>query len=158
MEPELSPHDVLRFWSHVEKTDACWNFRMLQNKGYGILRVGGKGLLAHRISFFLEHGRWAVQFVCHHCDNRACIRPDHLFEGSPADNAADAKAKDRFNRWHGRRRGSANPHAKLTEADVLEIRRLRPTSTLRSLAKRFGVSIPTICSVFKPGVWSHVGN
>jgi hypothetical protein len=82
--------------------------------------------------------------VCHHCDNRKCINPEHLFLGTNADNIRDRDKKGRG--WIPR--GEENPHTKLTAKQVLEIReRYRKRSSVnngRTLAKEFNVSSSTI--------------
>jgi hypothetical protein len=59
--------------------------------------------------------------VCHTCDNRKCVRPDHLFLGTNDDNMADMMAKGRGR--SGPVKGAENGNAKLTEADVREVLR-----------------------------------
>jgi len=64
--------------------------------GYGIIRVNGKDVRVHRISFHLSvRPIERHEVICHRCDNRRCIRTDHLFVGSRADNNRDMALKGR---------------------------------------------------------------
>jgi Autographiviridae endonuclease len=72
--------------------------------GYGMLQHEGRLWYAHRLAYSLAIGPIPEGcLICHHCDQRLCINPSHLFAGSPADNTQDAIAKGRIQRGaHGR--------------------------------------------------------
>ena len=110
-----------RFWEKVDKTETCWNWTSaLNRKGYGHIWNGTKAIAAHRASWEMHNGPIPDgMFVCHHCDNPRCVRPDHLFVGTATDNLRDMHSKGRGNQSRPRAR---NPRAKLTEAQVAEIR------------------------------------
>ena len=101
-ELSLSVCQIDSFWSRVEKTCACWLWRgRIQHNGYGTFGVktpaGFRPILVHRISYFLLHGRLTQDLcVCHSCDVKLCVRPDHLFEGTYRDNMRDASQKGRM--------------------------------------------------------------
>lgn len=144
-----------RFWPKVTRSAGCWLWRgMIGTNGYGRLRNGRDEpvLYAHRVSYELNIGPIPNGMnVCHRCDNPPCVRPDHLFLGSDADNMADKVAKGR------QERGAQHHAAKLTESDVVEIRRLyRPRIGVSALAERFGVSRRTIHDVATGRKWAHI--
>ena len=85
-----------RFWDKVEKTDGCWNWTASgRGKGYGSFKYKGKTHDSHRFVWFLIHGEFSKKCVLHICDNRKCVKPDHLFEGTQQENVIDMMRKGR---------------------------------------------------------------
>lgn len=88
-----------RFWAKVVKGDGCWEWQGARDrKGYGVCAIGNRRTAtAHRWLYEQTHGELPDHiYVCHHCDNPRCVRPDHLFIGTAKDNAHDAIQKGRF--------------------------------------------------------------
>lgn len=98
--------DAARFWALVAKGEGCWEWQgyYFQGKAYGGFKAQGKMHLAHRFAWELTNGPIEGHVpgdserelcVCHRCDNPRCMRPDHMFLGTDADNMADCAAKGR---------------------------------------------------------------
>jgi hypothetical protein len=122
--------------------------------GYGNIKIPGGYMLTHRLAYELKHGPIPEGLdVCHHCDNPACCNTEHHFLGTDADNAADKAAKGRCNPP----KGETHYRAKLTEADVVEIRRrLVAGETPGKIAPSFGVSLPTVKDIKARRSWAHL--
>ncbi len=139
-----------QFWSKVNKTDGCWEWTgTIMRSGYGHFSINNRYQLAHRISYKMHFGAIPPGLcVLHQCDNRRCVRPEHLFLGTKKDNAQDAIAKDRFTT--GERNGVRKKKElhKITDAEVSEIiqryggrkRYERGNVTYKQIANDYGVS------------------
>lgn len=152
------------FWSKVDKNGPvpshrpelgrCWLWTGGTSPlGYGRIRVSAprRVELAHRLSYAMKHGPVPEGlFVCHHCDNPACVNPEHLFVGTHEENMQDMVAK-------GRNVGSRG-HRLLDEERVREIKlMLRDTGMPhKEVAARFGVSRQLIDSISRGALWSRV--
>lgn len=153
-----------KFWEKVDKNGPvpehcpelgqCWIWIAHKNRdGYGVLGQ----IYAHRAAWLLEKGELSSHKVLHRCDNRACVRFAHLFEGSQRDNVEDMERKKRA--FHPC--GEAQGLAKLTNADVIEIRGFSTDGLSRNklheeLAKKYGVSRHAIYCVLRRKTWRHI--
>jgi hypothetical protein len=149
--------DLERLLSKVErdKKTECWNWTAsLNTSGYGHMKLRGTLWPSHRLSYKLHRGPIPDGIcVCHRCDNRKCINPEHLFLGTRLDNATDMVAKGRQPRT--RQSGSANGMAKLTTSDIAAIRGAVGVPQ-KDLARRYGVSRPHISQIRTGGRWGHL--
>jgi hypothetical protein len=89
-----------RFWPKVSKStdaDGCWLWLGGgRGRGYGAFKISGKKESAHKVSYEMAYGPVPEGlFVCHRCDVRRCVRPDHLFVGTAEDNSRDMSRKGR---------------------------------------------------------------
>lgn len=151
-----------RFWPKVAKggPDDCWEWTAARDPlGYGFFRMEPDEPMcrAHRAAWTLTHGAISDGLIaCHHCDNPPCCNPSHLFLGTNSDNAADRVAKGRSSRkvTHF---GETSPKAKLTAAEVGEIRRRYAVGGVvqRELGEEFGVSQTQIGRIVRGVRWKQ---
>lgn len=147
-----------RFWSKVNigSPDECWEWQGSINKssGYGKFWVeNGKDVGAHCMAYILSTGNDPTGlYICHSCDNKICCNPNHLWKGTPRDNAQDRKNKNRSFRPVGEK----SVNAKLTWEKVNDIRKLSKTHTGRELAKMFMVCPSSISLILRNQTWVNV--
>jgi hypothetical protein len=139
-----------RFWSKVDNSggkDACWNW-----KSSMVVRGYGKYVPAHRFAFSLYNSRPLESFdvIRHKCDNKKCCNPKHLEEGSQTDNMRDFYERQ-FKNW-----GETSTGAKLTEKDVIEIRRRADTESHTKIAKDYGVNRRQIDRIANHQSWRRL--
>lgn len=108
-------------------------------RGYGLISVNGKDLRVHRLMYELVHGPIpSGKCVRHTCDVRNCLRWDHLVLGTIGDNNRDTSRRGRTNP----RRGDAHRWTKLSDADVIEVRRrAKNGESVSDLASEYGMSV-----------------
>jgi hypothetical protein len=135
-----------------EPNSGCWIWLgTLERNGYARFKFGGRRpILVHRLSYKLHYGKLPRNLcVLHQCDIRCCVNPDHLSLGTQKDNAADCVNKGRSSR------GERNGLAKLTEADVRQIRAdSRPAYVIWK--ERGDVAYSTIKRAKSKKRWGHI--
>lgn len=94
--PELAEKYREDFLKNVEKTESCWNWKGPTTRGYGIF-FAEKIITAHRFSFILFYKQEIDKsnIICHHCDNRKCVNPDHIYSGTHQTNCDDMHRRGR---------------------------------------------------------------
>jgi Autographiviridae endonuclease len=135
-------------------SSGCWLWQgEVRPDGYGLVSLDGRELRAHRAAWILFRGEIAPGVVvCHKCDVRACVNPEHLFLGTPADNAQDMLNKGRSPR------GESNHNAKLTAEQVSRIKAMLAEDRLyiSEIAREFGVTASTIRGIKQGKSWRGV--
>ena len=145
-----------KFWSKVIKTSNCWEWGGYKEiNGYGRICINRKRYLTHRLSFKLKYGKIPNGLcVLHHCDNPSCVRPDHLFLGTIADNNKDSMLKGRKVHLIG----ETNGRSKLIKENIPLIRKLYNCGniTQAELGRKFNVCLSTIGYIVNNKTWKHL--
>lgn len=151
--PVLTPSDLLRFLKKIKKIELCWIWQAYKSDGYGRFTLKGKEIPAHRISYSHFKGPPELFRVCHTCNNRACVNPEHLYLGTQSENIQQCWLQGRHNVD-----GELNPHAKLRETDVKVIRKLHEEGVKAAdIARKFSwVDASTIYKVISRDLWKTI--
>lgn len=143
------------FWDKVDKKsiEECWEWTAyVAPNGYGNFHIEGKSVYAHRVAYELSNETKISKglVVCHKCDNRKCVNPNHLFLGTQQDNI-----RDMFNK--GRQHKVKPWTTKLNETKVRKIRELCALGYAKEdIAKTFGVKRCTIANIEARRLWKDI--
>lgn len=167
----MEDKSLILFWNKVQvnKDDNCWNWLGgINQQGYGRFSYKGVKVGAHRFSYRSHYGEIPKGIcVLHRCDNPKCVRPDHLFLGTHKDNMQDMVKKGRKALIYGKdnyfsnhifpKSGEENPKSKLTEEDVLNIRKLYSQGISQPvIGKQYGITQPHISAICSRKKWAHI--
>lgn len=142
-----------RFWSKVkkQKNEECWEWQAsCDRKGYGQFSINRVMVRAHRVAWQILKGSIPEgKCVLHHCDNRKCVNPNHLFIGTVKDNQQDMVKKQRY----------ALNCVKLKSHDIFEIRKKYASGNITQyqLAAEFKISQAQISEIVRGKHWKCVG-
>lgn len=143
----LTPLQRFENFVSPEPNSGCWLWDSAYvDHRYGVMWLDGRNQYAHRVSYMLHKGEIPQSsYVCHKCDNPACVNPDHLFLGDARENALDCVRK-------GRRHGQT-----LTVNQVAEIKkRLLGGESRTVLAREFSTTLKVIEGIAQGAKWKHV--
>jgi hypothetical protein len=130
------------WWVDSSSADSCWEWKgSVFIHGYGYLKCCDRKGNAHRAAWELTHGKIPKQkpelCVLHRCDNRPCVRPDHLFLGTRLDNILDCMKKRR-----------SNPRYRITTGMVDQVHQMARRGVMqKDIAIAVGISAPVVSKI-----------
>lgn len=166
------------FWSLAGRSgdNGCWEWQgAYSGDGYGLINRDGKRYKVHRLAYLFEYGHIEKPQVNHHCDNKMCVNPDHLYNGTQSDNMQDAyqrnenvrsgldtsletnmKRLQKIQENDLYARGEDASQSKLTEAEVRNIKEMVGVHTDTEIAEQYGVDRRTIRQIRIGNNWAHI--
>lgn len=147
-----------RFWNKVNKTESCWLWTgEISTSGYARFHDNVKRTKVQATRWVFERLFGPVpddQDICHRCDVRECVNPNHLFLGSRSENMKDAANKGRLPWQKVPPKGVRHPRAKFTDSQVLEVRKLAKDGISgSSIARLFNVDHSTVNRIIRGDTW-----
>ena len=124
----------------------------LRGFGYGAVNAGGYSYYVHRVAYALSHGSEAKCFVLHSCDNKKCVNPSHLRDGTPLMNMQDKIKRGR--NYSGDQKGIKNANSSLTEEEVIAIR--NDFRTCQEIADDYNIHNTTVSKIKNKVTWQHL--
>jgi hypothetical protein len=156
--------------SHRPELGPCHLWTGCLSGGYGHFRVNDKIEKAGRVALWLSTGNWPEGCALHHCDNRPCVNPAHLYDGTKKNNADDRAARKPESyltgeRWRARlierpdlHRGENNGRAKISEVDAWSLRDLFSRGTpVKALVEGFDLTRTAIWDILHGDRWPDAG-
>lgn len=156
------------FWYYVDEDakNGCWEWRGRTANDYGSFKRDGVSYYTHRLSYRMRHGVIPKPQVNHHCDNRTCVNPDHLYSGTQRENMQDAYARNPNTRkglipYQGQPfphpKGEKCHKSKLDREGVVRIKeRLNEGEQPHEIAEDYPVHRDTISKINTGVNWSHI--
>lgn len=114
--------------------------------GYGVTWHKNKWAYAHRVVVGAEPD----EVVRHTCDNPSCVNPEHLIIGTAKENSEDMVRK------HRQARGESCARAKLTEDQVLGIRKSHGSLSASKVASIYNISKTNVLDIWNRHTWRHI--
>lgn len=147
----------------IDDNFSCWEWNGFKNRdGYGFCTFRNQGHNASRVAWLLFKGEIPENLcVLHKCDNRACVRLDHLFLGTRKDNQQDMWLKGRANNTKPPlKRGSENGNAKINEYIVKTLKaihKFNPEIPILRIAKAYKLPYYIVWDFLgRNKTWKHI--